>query len=133
MNPWLMVGVAFASGLALAAHRWTLAAVFAGAAAALLANGLFLNGDARPPGGGDWTVGAIYLLAGVIAVLAFTLGVGIGLIRRRRERSASCATAPHASCMAIADGCEHPINQRARQQPKPDAEKRGPEEAPMDC
>ena len=81
-----MVGVAFASGLALAAHRWMLAAVFAGAAVALLANGLFLNGDARAPGGGDWAVGAIYLVAGVEALVTFALGVGIGLIMRRSKR-----------------------------------------------
>ncbi len=86
INPWLMVSVAFASGLALATHRWTLAAIFAAATAALLANGLFLNGDARPPGGGDWSVGAIYLLAGAIALVAFTLGVGIGLIGRRLKQ-----------------------------------------------
>ena len=75
MNPWLMVGVAFASGLALAAHRWTLAAVFAGAAAALLANGLFLNGDARPPGGG---IGCRRHLpsAGATALVKRSVGAG---------------------------------------------------------
>ncbi len=81
-----MVGLAFACGLAVAARSWLLGGGFAIAAAALLANGLFLDGNARTPGSEDRTVGAVYVPAGIFAVVTFTLGVGISLLARRLTR-----------------------------------------------